>query len=92
MPAATSVRSKRLVQYKLVQYKLVQYKAAIGQGADVAFVSAWINGATADISQARLDLPTADGAMPQEMSREELERVMRDMSLVVSRLAEADPA
>jgi site-specific DNA recombinase len=72
--------------------RLVQYKAALGQGADVALVSAWINEATADLSQARFDLATVDSDVPRHMSRDELERVVSDMSLVVSRIAAADPA
>ncbi len=77
---------------KDAEKRLAQYKAALGQGADVALVSAWINEATADLAQARLDLSTVDGAVPQHMSREELERVVDDMSLVVSRIDAADPA
>jgi hypothetical protein len=72
--------------------RLAQYKAALGQGADPAFVSAWINEATADITPARLDLAQGDNAVPQAMSREELEGVANDMSLIVARLAAADPA
>jgi len=71
---------------------LAQYKAALGQGADVTLVSAWINEATADLAQARLDLSTVNSAVPQHMSRDDLERVVDDMSLVVSRIAAADPA
>ncbi|WP_167760955.1 zinc ribbon domain-containing protein [Geodermatophilus sp. DF01-2] len=90
--AASTRRAVITGRLRDAEKRLAQYKAALGQGADVALVSAWINEATADIAHARLDLTTADSAVPQEMSREELERVVSDMSLVVARLASADPA
>lgn len=77
---------------KDAEKRLAQYKAALGQGADAALVSTCINDATADLSRARLDLATVDSEVPQHMSRDELERVVTEMSLVVSRIAAADPA
>jgi hypothetical protein len=60
--------------------RLAQYIAALGQGAEVALVSAWINEAVADISRARLNVATADSAVPQDMSRDELERPQRHVA------------
>ena len=74
-----------------VEKRLTQYKAALGQGADPALVTAWINEATAEMGQIRKHLLKLQADAPDVLGRETLVEIVGDMSLLVARLRGADP-
>ena len=87
----TTRRDAIMRRLKDAEKRLEQYKAALGQGADPALVSVWINEASADAAQARKGLLVLNNETPRQIAHEDLVKIVSDMSLVVAHLQAADP-
>jgi site-specific DNA recombinase len=71
--------------------RLSQYKAALGAGADPALVVTWLEEAQADLAAARGALAELDEASVDRLTREDVERLTRDLGAVRRCLEHAAP-